>query len=104
MLEYPKAHIPKQNDEICINVMVAKAEKSYEMMHGQILNIVIMGNQQGSSEQENPQRLFPLREVEHKRLVFEVVRPTYVGEDIVCALSKDKGCMMHQINVAIYLN
>jgi hypothetical protein len=34
MLEYPKAHIPKQNDEICINVMVEKAEKSYEMMYG----------------------------------------------------------------------
>jgi hypothetical protein len=34
MLEYPKAHIPKQNDEIRINVMVAKAEKSYEMMYG----------------------------------------------------------------------
>lgn len=34
MLEYPKVHIPKRNDEISINVMVAKAEKSYEMMHG----------------------------------------------------------------------
>ena len=50
-----------------------------------------MGNQQGSSEQENPQRLFPLREVHNKRLVVEVVRPTYVGEDIVYALLKDKG-------------
>ena len=50
-----------------------------------------MGNQQGSSEQENPQRLFLLREVEHKLLAFEVVRPTDVGEDIVYALSKDKG-------------
>ena len=34
MLEYPKAHTPKQNDEISINVMVAKAEKSYEMIYG----------------------------------------------------------------------
>ena len=34
MLEYPKAHMPKRNDEININVMVAKAEKSYEMMYG----------------------------------------------------------------------
>ena len=34
MLEYPKAHIPKRNDEIGINVMVAKAEKSYEIMYG----------------------------------------------------------------------
>jgi len=50
-----------------------------------------MGNQQGSSEQENPQRLFPLREVHNKRLIVEVVCPTCVGEDIVCALSKDKG-------------
>ena len=50
-----------------------------------------MGNQQGSSEKENPQRLFPLREVERKRLAFEVVRPTRVGEDIVYALSKGKG-------------
>jgi hypothetical protein len=64
-----------------------------------------MGNQQGSSEQENPQRLFPLREVEHKRLVFEVVRPTRVGEDIVCTLSKDKGlCKISQIGVASCFN
>ena len=34
MLEIPKAHIPKQNDEINVDVMVAKAEKSYEMMYG----------------------------------------------------------------------
>lgn len=34
MLEYPKAHIPKRNDEISISVMVAKAKKSYEMMYG----------------------------------------------------------------------
>ena len=50
MLEYPKAHIPKRKDEISLNVMVTKVEKSYEMMHGQILNIIIMGNQQESSE------------------------------------------------------
>lgn len=105
MLEYPKAHIPKQNDEKCINVMVVKTEKSYEMMYGQILNIIAMGNQQGSSKQENPQRLFPLREVERKRLAFEVVRPTYVGEDIVCTLSKGKGLYrISQIGVAAYFN
>ena len=34
MLEYPKAHIPKRNGEIDINVTVAKAEKSYEIMYG----------------------------------------------------------------------
>lgn len=31
MLEIPKAHIPKRKDEIYLNVMVAKVEKSYEM-------------------------------------------------------------------------
>ena len=31
MLEIPKAHIPKRKDEIRLNVMVAKVEKSYEM-------------------------------------------------------------------------
>ena len=31
MLETPKAQIPKRKDEICLNVTVAKAEKSYEM-------------------------------------------------------------------------
>ena len=50
-----------------------------------------MGDQQESSEQENPQRLEKLILVGHKRLVFEVVCPTNVGEDIVCALLKDKG-------------
>lgn len=34
-----------------------------------------MDNQQVSSEQEKPQRLFSLREVGHKLLVPEVVRP-----------------------------
>ena len=64
-----------------------------------------MGNQQGSSEQENPQRLFPLREVERKLLAFEVVRPTRVGEDIVYALSKDKGFLLkNQVSVAAYFN
>lgn len=63
-----------------------------------------MGNQQGSSEQENPQRLFPLREVHNKLLIVEVVCPTYVGEDIVCALSKDKGCILHRANVAVCPN
>lgn len=50
MLETPKAHIPKRNDEICVCVMVTKVEKSYEMVHGQILNTKIMVNQQGSIE------------------------------------------------------
>ena len=31
MLEIPKAHIPKRKDEIYLNVMVTKVEKSYEM-------------------------------------------------------------------------
>ena len=53
-----------------------------------------MGNQQESSEQENPQRLFPLREVHSKLLTVEVVCPTQVGEDIVYALSKDKGFLL----------
>ena len=60
-----------------------------------------MGNQQGNSEQENPQRLFPLREVHNKRLIVEVVCPTCVGEDIVCTLSKDKGRIIRQVKVAI---
>ena len=34
MLEYPKAHIPKRKDEINLDVMVAKAEKSYEIVYG----------------------------------------------------------------------
>jgi hypothetical protein len=35
----------------------------------------------------------------------EVVRPTYVGEDIVCTLSKDKGLYkISQIGVASYFN
>lgn len=84
--------------------MVAKAEKSYEMVHGQILNIFTMGNQQESSEQENPQRLEKLILVEYKLLVLEVVCPTRVGEDIVCALSKDKGYVLCRTNVAVCLN
>ena len=31
MLEIPKAHIPKRKDETCLNVMVTKVEKSYEI-------------------------------------------------------------------------
>lgn len=31
MLENPKAHIPKRKNEICLSVMVAKVEKSYEI-------------------------------------------------------------------------
>lgn len=31
MLENPKAHMPKRKDEICLNVMATKVEKSYEI-------------------------------------------------------------------------
>ena len=34
MLENPKAHTPKRNNEICIYVKVTKVEKSYEIVHG----------------------------------------------------------------------
>ena len=34
MLEVPKAHLPKQRDEICSNVTVTKVEKSNEMVYG----------------------------------------------------------------------
>ena len=46
-----------------------------------------MGNQQVSLEQRKPQRLG----VSRRAKWLEVVCPTYVGEDIVCTLSKDKG-------------
>nr|DAW02880.1 MAG TPA: hypothetical protein [Caudoviricetes sp.] len=37
-------------------------------------------------------------------MALEVVCPTRVGEDIVCALSKDKGYVLCRANVAVCLN
>lgn len=76
MLETPKAHIPKRKDETSLNVKVAKAEKSYEMIYGANLRIIKkMENQQVSLEQRKPQRLLR-KQVGYKRLVPEVVCPS----------------------------
>ena len=47
MLEPPKAHLLKQKDEIYLNVIVAKAEKSDEMIYGVNLSIVNNGKSAG---------------------------------------------------------
>ena len=47
------------------------------MVYGSNLSIDTMDNQQVSSEQEKLQRLFR-KEVGHKRLMPEVVRPQYM--------------------------
>ena len=57
----------QHNDEICISVNVAKAEKINWMIYGEIkalllkyynvLSVIKMGNQQRSPEQGNVQRL-----------------------------------------------
>ena len=54
MLEVPKAHIPKQRDEISSGVMVTKVEKSCEMKYGQTLTFNIMDNQAGKSRIGKP--------------------------------------------------
>jgi len=47
MLELPKAHLLKQKDEICLNVIVVKIEKSDEMVYGVNLSIIDNGKSAG---------------------------------------------------------
>lgn len=54
--ENPKALTLKRRDETSSNVNAAKAEKSSEMIYGEILSIIAMGYLQGSFEQKNLQR------------------------------------------------
>lgn len=56
-----------------------------------------MGNQQPSSEKEKAQRLSRKR-VHHKRLMVEVVCPSYEGDDIVYALWKHNGVILNYKN------
>ena len=68
------------------NEYAAKAEKTKQMAHGQILKAIIMENQQPSSEQEQVQRLSRRGVGENPKC-----RPPAthhgVGEDIVYARS-----------------
>lgn len=45
-----KTMMLQRNDETCVDVKAAKAEKNHSMAHGASLNAITMGNQQPSLE------------------------------------------------------
>ena len=58
------------------------------------LNPLLINNGQSAAKLrigEGPTTI-PSLGVEHKRLMFEMVRASLCGEDIVCALLKNKDC------------
>ena len=86
MLETPKAHIPKRNDEISISVTVTKVEKSYVIVAGCKPKQYKMDNQQPRPEQGKVQRLsrkgVGIRQSRKSKYLAK-------GNDIVCTHLKE---------------